>query len=58
MLYEVDHATFAFKNKRGDYPWIYGREEVSSDTFTLILYHMVNGNKRMLIERTSIAMGS
>jgi hypothetical protein len=43
MLYEVTHATFGSKDKRGYYPWTRGREEASSDTLTLILYHMVKG---------------
>lgn len=43
MLYEVYHATFSFKDNRGDYPWTCDREEAPSDTLTLILYHMVKG---------------
>jgi hypothetical protein len=39
-LYEVGHAIFASKDKRGDYPWTRGKEEAPSDTLTLILYHM------------------
>jgi hypothetical protein len=43
MLYEVDHATFSFKNERGSYLWTHESEKASSDTLTLIHYDVAIG---------------
>jgi hypothetical protein len=58
MLYEVDHATFAFMDGRGNYRWTCGSEEVHPDILTLNQYRVTIGGLNKTCKGTSITLGT